>query len=196
MSTIGPQDDRAGIPRVIRRAVHSDLACYHPAMIDHLELLAAIARADGRIAPEEVSVIWRFLESAGVPKAVADRVNQLLDPDTEIDVDLILTSLAAQSSPWSIAHAVRDAYVVAAADGQVSTSEALAVERLFDLMNLDPRDRALLHAAAATAAKAHRDLTRRLEQALLNAEQRTATGDHVPEDAGRDTRAIPALDVD
>lgn len=161
-------------------------------MKDHFELLAAIARADGRITPEEVSVIWQFLEAAGVSEAVAARVKTLLDPDTEIDVDLILTSLAAKSSPWSIAHAVRDAYVVAAADGTVSTSEALAVERLFDLMNLDPRDRALLHAAAVTAAKSHRDLTRRLEQAMLNAEQRTASGAHLSSE-GRDTKAMPAM---
>lgn len=165
---------------------------YHRRMIDHLELLAAIARADGQITPEEVSVIWRFLEAAGVPPAVADRVNELLDLEKELDVDLVLTSLAAQASPWSLAHAIRDAYVVAAADGHVSTSEALAVERLFDLMNLDPRDRAVLHAAAASAANAHRELTRRLEQALSNAEQRTRSGAHVPAE-GRDTRAIPAL---
>ncbi len=165
---------------------------YYAPMIDHLELLAAIARADGRIAPEEVSVIWRFLEAAGVPDAVAARVNQLLDPETEIDVDLILTSLAAQSSPWSLAHAIRDAYVVAAADGHVSTSEALAVERLFDLMNLAPRDRAILHGAAATSAKAHRELTKRLEQAMANAEQRTASGAQQSV-AGRDTKAMPAM---
>ena len=162
-------------------------------MIDHLELLAAIARADGRISPEEVSVIWRFLEAAGVPAAVADRVHQLLDPETELNLDLVLASLAAQSTPWALAHAVRDAYIVAAADGHVSTSGALAVERLFDLMNLAPQDRALLHAAAAASAKAHRDLTRRLEEAIASAELRTASGAHVPT-AGRNTQAIRALD--
>jgi len=189
LSTIRAHPMPPLIPRVVHMVIHG----YHPVMIDHLELLAAIARADGRIAPEEVSVIWQFLEAAGVDPAVADRINQLLDPTVPLDVDLVLTSLAAQSSPWSLAHAVRDAYIVAAADGEVSTAEALAVERLFDLMNLEPADRAMLHAYAAQAARAQRTLTTRLEQAISRAEQRTATGSHV-ERSENDTRAIPAMD--
>ena len=121
-------------------------------MAHHLELLACVARSDGDVSVEEALAIRSFMDSAGTSLEDVQRVSMLLDVKSDIDVESVLARLAKECTAWSLAEAIRDAYIIASADGEVTKHEISTVERLFELLNLTMEHRAKLHRWARNAA--------------------------------------------
>lgn len=121
-------------------------------MAHHLELLACVARSDGDVSIEEALAIRSFMNSAGTSVDDVQRVSILLDMKAEIDVEGVLSRLASECTAWSLAEAIRDAYIIASADGEVTNHEISTVERLFELLDLPMEHRAKLHRWARNAA--------------------------------------------
>ena len=121
-------------------------------MAHHLELLACVARSDGDVSVEEALAIRSFMDSAGTSVEDVQRVSVLLDMNADIDVEKVLTRLADECTAWSLAEAIRDAYIIASADGEVTNHEVSTVERLFELLDLPMEHRAKLHRWARNAA--------------------------------------------
>ena len=121
-------------------------------MAHHLELLACVARSDGDVSVEEALAIRSFMDSAGTSVEDVQRVSGLLDLKNDIDVEKVLARLAGQCTAWSLAEAIRDAYIIASADGEVTNHEISTVERLFEILNLSLEHRAKLHRWARNAA--------------------------------------------
>lgn len=142
---------------------------YRDAMAHHLELLACVARADGAVSVEEALAIRSFMDSSGTALQDVLRVNRLLDMRHAVDVEAVVRAITAQASPWTLAEAIRDAYVIASVDGEVSGHEIQAVERLFEILGLPAEHRAKLHRWARNAAA----------QQLLGMTFITASLDHV-----------------
>jgi uncharacterized tellurite resistance protein B-like protein len=121
-------------------------------MNNHLELLACVARADGEVSVEEALALKSFMESAGMPEVAVSRVAALLRGDESIDVDAVVGSFARAATPWMLAEAIRDAYVIASVDGEVDASEISLVEKIFDLAGIPSEHRMKLHRWARNAA--------------------------------------------
>ena len=121
-------------------------------MAHHLELLACVARSDGDVSVEEALAIRSFMHSAGTSVDDVQRVSILLDMKADIDVEAVLQRLASECTAWSLAEAIRDAYIIASADGEVTNHEISTVERLFELLELPMEHRAKLHRWARNAA--------------------------------------------
>jgi hypothetical protein len=121
-------------------------------MAHHLELLACVARSDGDVSIEEALAIRSFMDSAGTALDEVQRVCILLDMNHEVDVDDVVRRLAKECTAWSLAEAIRDAYIIASADGEVTHHEISTVERLFEILRLPFEHRAKLHRWARNAA--------------------------------------------
>ena len=121
------------------------------AMAHHLELLACVARSDGDVSVEEALAIRSFMDSSSTSVEDVQRINLLLSPSNDIDVEVVVRRLAADSTPWMLAQAIRDAYVIASVDGEVTRNEIATVERLFDILDLAMDHRAKLHRWARRA---------------------------------------------
>ena len=121
-------------------------------MHNHLEFLAYVARADGEVAVEEVLAIRAFMSKAGMTEGDVERMNQLLDPTHTIDFRDVVKALAGHSSAWGLFEAIRDAYVIAQADGRLAREEIKAVDSLFDMLKVPGPMRGEIHRWAAKAA--------------------------------------------
>ncbi len=118
-----------------------------------LELLACVARADEQVTLEEALAIRGFMGSARLSEEQALRVERLLDIEQPVDVQEVVRRLAAGASPWVLTETVRDAYVIAASDGEVEASEIHAVDVLFEALGLAEDRRAWLHRWGRKAAQ-------------------------------------------
>ena len=143
-------------------------------MAHHLELLACVARSDGDVSVEEALAIRSFMDAAGTSLGDIQQVSLLLD---KVDVERVVSRLAEEATAWTLAEAVRDAYIIASADGEVTNHEISTVERLFELLDLPVEHRAKLHTWGRNAAA----------QQLLGMTFISASLDHVQ--ARRDTAA-------
>lgn len=94
-----------------------------------LALLVEVARADRRIAPEERALIHTHLSNLSQEVGAADIVSRLDDPAAGAS-DPRLADIATALGRHALPAAVRDAFVLAAADGEISREE-LAVLRQF-----------------------------------------------------------------
>jgi len=133
---------------------------------NHLELLAYVARADGEVSLEEALAIRGFMDAAGIPPREVARIDRLLDPLTTLDIEAAIEEFASAASPWMLAEAVRDAYVIAAVDGVVEESEIRAVERLLDMLCVPGELRQPIHRWAKAAAIAQLRGMRMMGQVL------------------------------
>ena len=138
-------------------------------MKDHIELLAYVARADGTVSLEEALAIRGFMSSAGMTPEVVARMNELLSPNTELHLEDALAPLVEHASPWMLAEAIRDAYLIALVDGELVATEIRVIEKLLDLLLVPGELRGELHRWARDAGvqqlRGMAIMTRTLEKA-------------------------------
>lgn len=121
----------------------------------YFDVLICVARADGRIAPEELRFLREAAEAAGLSGERLDRVERYLDLEIPFDVDQVLTGAAAHLNVSTLAEVIRDAYVIALADAEVAPTEVAVVARLLALVGVAEGPRAAVLEWARLAAEHH-----------------------------------------
>ena len=101
---------------------------------------------------EEALAIRSFMDASGTSLGDIQQVSLLLDMNHDVDVERVVARLAEEATAWTLAEAVRDAYIIASADGEVTNQEISTVERLFELLHLPVENRAKLHSWGRNAA--------------------------------------------
>ena len=104
------------------------------------------------VSVEEALAIRSFMDASGTSLGDIQQVSLLLDMDNDVDVERVVARLAEEATAWTLAEAVRDAYIIASADGEVTNQEISTVERLFELLHLPVENRAKLHSWGRNAA--------------------------------------------
>lgn len=107
-----------------------------------LRLLVAVAKADGKLHPEERKALADALDGVELPDAPS--IDALLDEEADIDalVDA-LTSQAARNEAY------KSAYSMAHADGKCSDEERELLETLRERMVVSQKDASLIEKAFA-----------------------------------------------
>jgi len=131
----------------------------------YLRLLACVARADGVIAKEETSILEAAVHKAAITPKLAEELGLIMDPGRPVDTDSIIDAAVAEmrGAAWSasgaalLAETVRDCYVMAAIDGEVSPSEVSVIARMLHVAGVPEQRRATLHHWAESAARASLD---------------------------------------
>lgn len=117
----------------------------------YLKALACVARADGVITAEEKAAINHALRRVGVGSAVGVEIQAILDLAHPVNLDVLCRGVAEglngppEFVAAALAEVVRDCYVVAALDGDVSTSEVEVIDRFLDTLRIPEARRATLH---------------------------------------------------
>lgn len=125
----------------------------------YLKALACVARADGVITTEEKAAINHALRRIGVGSAVSVEIEAILDLARPVDLDVLCHGVAEglKGPPAFVAAAlaevVRDCYLMAAVDGEVSQPEVAVIDRLLETLGIPEARRATLHQWAEGAAQ-------------------------------------------
>lgn len=126
-------------------------------LADYFEIMACVARADGRIAPEEQKSLAEAIASSGLDTGSVARVNAILDLTREVDTREIVARVAKTLPVAALVEVLRDAYVVALLDGELDPREVAFLESLLEEVGVPERRRAAIHTWAETAARQHLD---------------------------------------
>ncbi|NUN52067.1 MAG: TerB family tellurite resistance protein [Planctomycetaceae bacterium] len=143
----------------------------------YFAVLACVARADGRVTQEERHVIRSAAQAAGLTGDVLARLERLLDMATPFSSEDVLAEIAPGMTAATLAEAIRDAYVLAAADQEIAPAEVAVIDRLFALVGIAEHRRPALHEWARRAAEHHLDGLALLSEALPKTNHESARED-------------------
>jgi hypothetical protein len=127
----------------------------------YLTVLACVARADGVITPEEREVLRRALATVD-DAGVRARVDALLDLAQDHDVKQLLTDALgeinaphrdAETRAGSLAELLRDCYIMASVDGNISLPEVALIDRVLAIAQVPEQRRPTLHQWGEAAAR-------------------------------------------
>lgn len=127
----------------------------------YLTVLACVARADGVIASEEREVLRRALASVD-DTGVRARVDALLDLTQDQNVEQLLTDALgeinaptsdAETRAGSLAELLRDCYIMASVDGDISPPEVALIDRMLAIAHVPGQRRPTLHQWGEAAAR-------------------------------------------
>ena len=104
-------------------------------VITYLKVLASVSAADGRIEDSERSMFEAAMADYGLPDKARALVRQCLETPPQIDTELRRLEDAAVRRLM-----LRDAFLMAYADGQVSPAEADRIERIRMALRLGEDD--------------------------------------------------------
>lgn len=127
-----------------------------PAQV-YLNVLACIARADGKLDPSESALLERTIAASGLSDEVAYGMRTILDMSSQPDVDSILAQAVTHLSPALLVDLLRDGYVMASADGDIAPAEVDVLDRLMAKSAISENRRAALHQWAQRAASHQMD---------------------------------------
>ena len=119
----------------------------------YLEVLVAVARADGIVNEHEAQAIRSAMQGLDVSEQLTGHVESLLDMGNLYDEAARLGSVAVALDVGTLAETLRDAYVIAGIDGEMSMVELNVIDRLLDVLNVDEDSKPTLHEWARSAAE-------------------------------------------
>lgn len=96
----------------------------------YLDFMLCVLWADGVVTDDEISAFQQMLDVMGIAGDTADGCMQRLKPEAEFSVADALESVATGSTMVELTTIVRDAFVMAGADGVVHQSELEVIQRL------------------------------------------------------------------
>lgn len=121
----------------------------------YFRVLIAVARSDGDVDVSEAELIRAAMDGIEVSGRLREDLERLLDASEPCEPTELLKTVANQADPSSLAEALRDAYVIAAADGRLDKNEISVIDRLLSQVGIDAERRPLFHEWARTAAEHH-----------------------------------------
>lgn len=123
----------------------------------YLNVLACIARADGKLDPAEAALLDRAVAASGLSDRATEGMRKILDMQHQPQVDSILSEAVNHLSPALLVDLLRDGYVMASADGQIAAAEVNVLDRLIEKAGIPENRRATLHQWAQRAARHQMD---------------------------------------
>lgn len=123
----------------------------------YFDVLACVARADGRVSPEESALVRNAAIAAGLSGNALSGVERRLDMREPFALDEALAEAAPMMNVSTVAETLRDAYVIAAADKEILRAEIAVIDRFLAHMGLAEEQRPALHEWARRAAEHHLD---------------------------------------
>jgi hypothetical protein len=143
----------------------------------HLRVLACVARADGRVTIEEAGWLLGAFTDADLSADERAELELALRAGS-LDVQATLQEATRGTSPELLAALLRDAYIVAGADGELVAEEVALADALLGEAGIAELHRPALQEWARRAADLHLDGLTLLKQALpTGGDTRQAGGD-------------------
>jgi tellurite resistance protein len=123
----------------------------------YFDVLACVARADQQVTPAERSAILSAATACDLGELALERIEGSLDLGQPFDVDAVLEIAAGRMDPGLLAELLRDAFVLAGADGDVAPLELDTIRRLLSCMGIEATRQDVLMEWARRAAEHHMD---------------------------------------
>lgn len=123
----------------------------------YFDVLACVARADQQVTPAERSAILSAASACDIGAVALARIEGSLDLGQPFDVDAVLDLAAGALDPGLLAELLRDAFVLAGADGDVAPLELDTIRRLLSRIGIEATSQDVLMEWARRAAEHHMD---------------------------------------
>lgn len=123
----------------------------------YFDVLACVARSDGRVSPEESALVRSAAVASGLAGDSLARVERRLDMREPFSLDDALAEVAPDMDASTVAETLRDAYVLAAADNDIVRAEISVIDRFLAHVGVAEEHRPALHEWARRAAEHHLD---------------------------------------
>jgi len=123
----------------------------------YFDVLASVARADGRVSPEESALVRNAAVAAGLSSDALSGLERRLDIQEPFSLDEALAEAAPMMNASTAAETLRDAYVLATADNQIVRAEIAVIDRFLAHLGIAEEQRPALHEWARRAAEHHLD---------------------------------------
>lgn len=99
-------------------------------MNDYFDFLACVAKADNIVQPEETVLFVEMLKNMGMSSSIQNKYKKILNSDKPIDSDAIISKVAKNTNPLMLPWFIRDAFLMADADGKISKEEIQVIKEL------------------------------------------------------------------
>ena len=123
----------------------------------YFDVLACVARADGRYADDERHLLEAAARACDLDPGAVAEIARVADPSQPLDMDKILHDAGSKADASVVVETLRDSYVLASVDNDISAAEVEVLERFLTHAGLDEIGRSLLLQWARTAAEHHLD---------------------------------------
>jgi tellurite resistance protein len=132
----------------------------------YLQLLALTARADGVIDPNERAAIQQASQQIGLKSEDLASVHGMFDLSRQVDLqqaaaaairELLENNSVVDGRAAAFGEVLRDCYVMAAIDGEVSAREVELIDQIMAAAGVVEGRRATLHQWADGAARSYLD---------------------------------------
>ncbi len=128
-----------------------------PAIELYFDVLACVARADGRVSRQEGDLVHRAAVAAGLAGDALERLERRLDIREPFSPDEVFAEVVPTMNVSTVAETLRDAYVLAAADNEIVRAEIAVIDRFLAHLGIAEEQRPALHEWARRAAEHHLD---------------------------------------
>lgn len=105
---------------------------------NYLDFLTCVMLADGVIQEEEKSAFLNILNRVGLSKKLSKKYFRILSGTQLIDRDDVISRVASQKDKEILVWIVRDAFLIADANGDVSDEEILLIKKLLEKSGVTP----------------------------------------------------------
>jgi tellurite resistance protein len=99
-------------------------------MNDYFDFLACVAKADNVVRPKETVLFFEMLKNMGMSSAIQNKYKKILNSDKPIDSDAIISKVAKNTNSLMLPWFIRDAFLMADADGKISKEEIQVIKEL------------------------------------------------------------------
>jgi tellurite resistance protein len=106
----------------------------------YLDLMAGVLLADDRVDKGERKLFLQMMDVAGVDENLKTKYERVLRQETSINTDGVIREIVEGIDPETLTWIVRDAYLMANADGVVSSEEVAIINKLLVQAQI-PEDR-------------------------------------------------------
>lgn len=134
-------------------------------LVRYFQVLACVARADAKLAPQERALVRGSAEAMGLDGTALASIDHIADPAAAVYAKAVLADAVRDMDASALCEVLRDAYVLAGADGNVDVTEISVIDDAMAARGIAERYRAPLHEWARSAAEQHIDGVRLVAEA-------------------------------
>lgn len=112
---------------------------------NYLDFMACVLLADGVVEGNELMTFVSMLRQMGMKEEVEIRYSNILRDPTLLDPEAVIASVARFSEDRLLQWIVRDSYIMAASDGEISTEELALIDALLAAVGIPEEKRENIH---------------------------------------------------
>lgn len=106
---------------------------------DYFDLMVCVIKADRLVRKEETALFLGMMKNMGMSSSIQSKYKKLLSSKKVVDSDAIISKVAKNTPISILPWFVRDAFLMADIDGEISKEEIQVIKQLVEKSGFTPK---------------------------------------------------------